>query len=261
MILDPSFKAAGLISPDALKTLHKWGADWAANPNVENTPMNAMLALNKMSQASHLNVAEGTIDNYWKTLDEAHKTNNTGTGFNKSSLQNLITDAAKSVKVDPNLIRAVIEQESEGDPNAVSPTGATGLMQLTGSTAARYGVKDRTNPEENVKAGTQLYASLLNQFKDPRLAYAAYYSGPGAIHDGQIVNTQEHTAADTANKADHFMQILTHGAQFSKAPQGVSSDDVKDAVSNHPSIDDWVKMSNSGIGYGKVHGCFKWCRW
>lgn len=241
MVLDPSFKSSGLISPDALKTLHKWGADWAANPNVENTPMNAMLALNKMSQASHLGVAEGTIDNYWKTLDEAHKTDNVGNGFSKDNLQSLISNAAKEANVNPSLIAAVIEQESQGDPNAVSPTGATGLMQLTGSTAAQYGVKDRTNPEENVKAGTQLFSQLLNQFKDPRLAYAAYYSGPGAIQNGQIVNTKDHTAADTAKQADHFMQILSKGPAFAKAPQNVSPDDVKDAVSNHLSIDDWVK--------------------
>ena len=241
MVLDPSFKSTGLISPDALKTLHKWGADWAANPNVPNTPMNAMLALNKMSQASHLSVAEGTINNYWKTLDTAHSSGATGGGFDKNQLNTLVDSAAKDAKVNPSLIRAVIEQESEGDPNAVSPTGATGLMQLTGSTAAQYGVKDRTNPEENVKAGTQYFSSLINQFKDPRLAYAAYYSGPGAIQNGQIVDTKDHTAADTAKQADHFMQILAKGPQFAKAPTPVSSDDVKSAVSDHMSIDDWVK--------------------
>ena len=241
MILDPSFKAAGLISPESLKTLSKWGATWADNPNVPNTPMNAMLALNKMSQASHLSVAEDTLNNYWNTLDTAHKTGRVGGGFNKDTLQKLITSASKSAKVNPSLISAVVEQESQGDPNAVSPTGATGLGQITGSVASQYGVKDRTNPEENLKATSQLFSSLLNQFKDPRLAYAAYYSGPGAIQNGQIVDTKAHTAADTAKQADHFMQILSNGPQFAKAPTSASADDVKGAVSNHMSIGDWVK--------------------
>jgi hypothetical protein len=241
MILDPNFKAAGLISPDALKTLHKWGADWAANENVGNTPMNAMLSLNKVSQAAHLGVAESTLDKYWKTLDTAHSSGAVGTGFDVDKLNNIVDSAAKDAKVNPSLIRAVIEQESEGNPNAVSPTGATGLMQLTGSIAKQFGVEDRTNPEQNVKAGTQLFSQLLNQFKDPRLAYAAYYSGPGAIQNGQIVNTAAHTAADTAKQADHFMQILTNGPKFAKAPTAISPNDVKDAVSKHMSIDDWVK--------------------
>lgn len=245
MVLDPSFKAAGLLSPEALKTLKRWGQPWADNPNVPNTPLNASLALNKASQAAHLSVAESTLNNYWDTLNKAHENPTASQGFTLDRLNTLVDENAKKAGVSPDLIKAVIEQESGGDPNAVSPTGATGLMQLTGSTARQYNVTDRTNPEQNVQAGTQLFSELLNRFKDPRLAYAAYYSGPGAIQNGQIVDTKDHTAADTAKQADHFMQIVQNGPKFGKIPQVTNPQEVKEAAENHMSIDDFVKSDPS----------------
>lgn len=94
----------------------------------------------------------------------------------------LVAEAAERYGVDPALIAGVIEAESGFDPNAVSPAGATGLMQLMDATARGLGVTDRLDPRQNVLGGTKLLGQLLARYGgDVRLALAAYNAGPGAV--------------------------------------------------------------------------------
>ncbi|MCS6777423.1 MAG: lytic transglycosylase domain-containing protein [Chloroherpetonaceae bacterium] len=84
--------------------------------------------------------------------------------------------------LDPQLVRAVIQQESGGNPRAVSTAGAQGLMQLMPETAALYGVRDSFDPEQNIAAGTRHLAGLLREFRgDLPLALAAYNAGIGTV--------------------------------------------------------------------------------
>ena len=84
--------------------------------------------------------------------------------------------------VDPTLVRAVIHAESAFRPDAVSPKGAGGLMQLMPATAARFDVTDRFNPEDNIAGGVAYLALLLDMFQgDRELAVAAYNAGEGAV--------------------------------------------------------------------------------
>lgn len=96
-------------------------------------------------------------------------------------IERAIQEAAERFKIDPELIRAVIKKESSFRPGAVSPVGAEGLMQLMPGTAARYGVRNPFNIEQNVMGGTAYLADLLREFKDLRLAIAAYNAGEGAV--------------------------------------------------------------------------------
>jgi hypothetical protein len=79
--------------------------------------------------------------------------------------------------IAPALVRAVIEAESGGDPRAVSPAGAIGLMQLMPATAAGLGV-DPWDPLDNLRGGIAYLAGLLRAYADPTLALVAYNAGP-----------------------------------------------------------------------------------
>jgi len=105
------------------------------------------------------------------------------------SYARLIDRAAKSARLQPALIRAVIAVESAFNPRAVSRVGAQGLMQLHPDTARRYGVGDAFDPEQNVGAGTRYLRDLLIRYHDNlELALAAYNAGESAVdrHGGQI---------------------------------------------------------------------------
>jgi soluble lytic murein transglycosylase len=79
-------------------------------------------------------------------------------------------------------VRAVVEQESGWHPCAVSHKGAVGLMQLMPATAARLGVRDRCNLNENISAGVLYLARLMRRFQgDLRLVAAAYIAGEEVV--------------------------------------------------------------------------------
>jgi hypothetical protein len=84
--------------------------------------------------------------------------------------------------VDDELVKLVIQKESEFNPHAVSCSGAVGLMQLMPETARSLGVKDPYNPRENIKGGVKYLSYLFDVFEgDLELALAAYHAGPGLV--------------------------------------------------------------------------------
>ena len=90
----------------------------------------------------------------------------------------LIADAAKKHSLEPNLVRAVMRQESGFKPCAVSYKGAEGLMQLMPATAEQMHVTDPFDPTQNVQAGAAFLKQLLTRYSgDLRLALAAYNAG------------------------------------------------------------------------------------
>src|SRR5579862_6705335 len=114
-----------------------------------------------------------------------------------AQLDSLIENSSKQENVKPDLVRAVIQQESGGRPCAVSWKGAQGLMQLMPATAEQFGVKNPFDPRENVAAGTKLLKQLMTKYKDDvSLVLAAYNAGEGRVdRDGgvpQIPETQNY---------------------------------------------------------------------
>jgi soluble lytic murein transglycosylase-like protein len=97
-------------------------------------------------------------------------------------LRALAAAAARRHGIDPELVLAVVGVESAFQPEAVSPKGAQGLMQLMPQTAASLGVRDALDPAENLDAGVRHLGSLLTLYGgDVTRALAAYNAGQGAV--------------------------------------------------------------------------------
>lgn len=107
-----------------------------------------------------------------------------------------ILRATVGTDVSPALVLALISIESAGQIEAESHAGAVGLMQLMPATAARFGVTDRIDPAENIKAGVAYLAWLMDHFdKDPILVLAGYNAGEGAVRDNNGVPPYAETRA------------------------------------------------------------------
>jgi soluble lytic murein transglycosylase len=100
----------------------------------------------------------------------------------RSPYDPLIERYSATYGVDPILVRAVIQVESDFNPRCVSYKGARGLMQLMPDTAHQYGVRAVFDPEDNIRAGVHYLADLLIRYgSDLQRALAAYNAGDGAV--------------------------------------------------------------------------------
>src|SRR6188508_213314 len=94
----------------------------------------------------------------------------------------VVDAASRRHGVDEALVHAIVFVESSYDPEAVSPQGALGLMQLMPVTCERYGVRDPFDPAQNVDGGVRFLKDLLELFDgDVELAIAAYNAGASAV--------------------------------------------------------------------------------
>ncbi len=114
-------------------------------------------------------------------------------GATAASYDIYIRRAARTYRVDPLLIKAVIETESNFNPRAVSKRGARGLMQLMPETAGEVRVTDPFDPRQNIYGGTRYLRKMLNMFKgNLALSLAAYNAGPAKVtQHGKIPNIPE----------------------------------------------------------------------
>jgi soluble lytic murein transglycosylase-like protein len=100
----------------------------------------------------------------------------------KAEIQKYVEQSAERHQVDPKLVQAVIQVESNYDARAVSNKGALGLMQLIPSTAQRFGVNDPFSARQNIEGGTNYLRYLLDLFDgDVSLSLAAYNSGENRV--------------------------------------------------------------------------------
>jgi membrane-bound lytic murein transglycosylase F len=127
-----------------------------------------------------------------------------------------IAAAAKENGVPPLLLTAVIYQESRFDPEAKSPTGVRGLMQLTQSTAREMGVRDRTNPRQSITAGARYLRQLFDQIEEPELAtwdrwflaLASYNAGLSHVEDAMDLARQKGAQKATWREVKRVFPLL-----------------------------------------------------
>jgi hypothetical protein len=148
-------------------------------------------------------------------------------------LETLIQKYANRYGVDPSLVRAVMRNESGFNPNAVSPKGAQGLMQLMPGTAALMGVNNPFDPEQNIAGGVGYLRHCLDCFDhNVPLAVAAYNAGPGRVSRAQGVPAIPETQAFVKN----VMGAYT-GRPASSSPAAKPTENPKPKMATRPALD------------------------
>lgn len=117
----------------------------------------------------------------------------------------VITEAARLYQLPADFVRAVVKVESNFNPNAVSRTGAIGLMQLMPGTARAMGVVNPFDPRQNIFGGTRYLRFLANTFQgDLVLTVAAYNAGEGAVQRYRGVPPYDETRRYVQRVLHHY---------------------------------------------------------
>ena len=131
-------------------------------------------------------------------------------GLNRQWIERWVEHIAPNYSVDPELVLAVIQTESNFNAAALSSKNAQGLMQLIPATAERFGVRDPWNPVENIKGGTAYLHWLLRHFSgNVAWALAAYNAGERTVEQYQGVPPYRETQ-DYVKRILGFYQKTLH---------------------------------------------------
>jgi soluble lytic murein transglycosylase-like protein len=115
-------------------------------------------------------------------IDSLDSIKDSSDGSIPQGIMNAIDGASEKYGIDSSLIKSVIKQESDFNPNAISSAGAQGLMQLMPGTADSLGVNNPLDVLENINGGTKYLRELIDKFKgNQKLALTAYNGGMGRM--------------------------------------------------------------------------------
>ena len=147
----------------------------------------------KISFGVYDDITNNLINNFAKAINAYKKTS---ADF-PNTYDSIINEASKKYSVPENLIKAVIKQESNYMPNAISSKGAIGLMQIMPSTGALLGIEDKESlkdPYTNIMTGTKYLSQMLNRY-DGRLdlSLSAYNAGPNLVDKLQRIPNIDET--------------------------------------------------------------------
>jgi soluble lytic murein transglycosylase-like protein len=139
----------------------------------------------------HRNTDDGILVH--RTGDGGILVHKTGGGilFDDPALDQLVEKAARDNGIPPGILMGLVKQESNWNPNAVSPAGAAGLMQLMPGTASGLGLTsdERFDPAKAVPAAAKYLKDQYDHFAEAcddverwRFALASYNAGRGAVN-------------------------------------------------------------------------------
>jgi Transglycosylase SLT domain len=127
----------------------------------------------------------------------------------------IIESAAKANQLQPEVLRAMMRQESQFYPCAVSEKGAQGLMQLMPSTSEQFAVRDVFDPQQNVDAGAKFLKQLFDKYKgNLGLALAAYNAGPAVVDEAKGIPD----IPETRSYVDAILRVLVKKADAGAPP-------------------------------------------
>ncbi len=139
--------------------------------------------------------------------------------------------------VDVNLVEAIIQVESDFNPQAVSRKDCKGLMQLHPDTAKRFGVVDVFDPEQNIRGGVTYLRWLLDYFdKDLTRAVAAYNAGENAVLMHSGVPPYRETRAYLKKVSRLYSLNQTHAPTPSLQIHRIETEDGRIVFTNTPWI-------------------------
>ena len=130
-------------------------------------------------------------------------------GQDAGTIAQVVEEASEGYGVSPELVLAVIVAESNCNLNAISKSGAMGIMQIMPTTAMALGIEEPLSLEGNIHGGVAYMAKLLDKFHgDTRLALAAYNSGPEAVERYRGVPPFEETRKFVTKVMKYRQMIL-----------------------------------------------------
>lgn len=153
-----------------------------------------------------------------------------------AGIQAMVTDAAGKYGVDSDFATAIAWTESRFDQVRNSPKGGRGPMQLLPVTAARFGVADICDPASNIDGGMRYLRTLLDQFKNPILAAAAYNAGEQAIYDNDGVPAYPETVRYVASVINRQLGVGFPGRRLSNLRNQKSPDNTDRQIGSNDVI-------------------------
>lgn len=155
----------------------------------------------------------------------------------------IFSEVATKNNLDPLLLIALVDQESQFNPMAVSPAGAMGLGQLMPATATSLGVSDPFNPVENLSGAGLYLAQMMERYDSIPLALAAYNAGPGRVDSclcvPAISETQTYVRNVLANYAKYSGVTLPYRGEYELFGNGYHG--------NYPRGRDYVSSCNTPL--------------